>query len=347
MRGKIMSARHVCFDRLLPHELTQPVRTINVDGRLRAVFEFRKRWISGSTLNVRFLGGTQNQKDLVIEQANWWTQHANLDFDFNDAPNAHIRISFDPTDGAWSYVGTDALSIPNGQATMNLGFMDRGTSGHEFGHAIGLGHEHQNPAGGIVWNEAEVIADLSGPPNNWTEAQIRHNVLDRYSADQIRGTDFDEKSIMLYEFPAEWTVNRAGTTGNSNLSATDMAFIASQEAYPGRTGTDVNPVEPVELDVIDTAGVSADIGAPGEEDVFSFGVDQAGRHTIETGGQTDVVMKLFGPNDRTRVIAEDDDGGPGRNSRIVRDLVAGEYFVQVRHFNATQGQGEYSIRVTR
>jgi len=37
---------------------------------------------------------------------------------------------------------------------MNLGFLDGGTAAHEFGHAIGLAHEHQNPAGGIQWNEA-------------------------------------------------------------------------------------------------------------------------------------------------------------------------------------------------
>ena len=30
-----------------------------------------------------------------------------------------------------------------------------------------------------------VIADLSGPPNYWDEATIRHNVLEKYSLDQI------------------------------------------------------------------------------------------------------------------------------------------------------------------
>ena len=43
---------------------------------------------------------------------------------------------------------------------MNLGFLDGGTAAHEFGHAIGLGHEHQNPAGGIEWNEEVVLRDL-------------------------------------------------------------------------------------------------------------------------------------------------------------------------------------------
>ena len=336
-----MSARRICYDKILPHEVNRPARVFMVGNRLRAVFEFRKRWITGSTLSVRFMGGSQSQQDLVMQQASWWSDHANLNFDINDAANARIRIAFDPTDGAWSYVGTDALSRPLSEPTMNLGFLDRGTAAHEFGHAIGLGHEHQNPDGGIVWNEAQVIADLSGPPNNWTESQIRHNVLDKYSADQVKGTEFDSKSIMLYEFPSDWTMSGQATVGNEVLSDLDIGFIESEEAYPGRTR------EVAKLDIIDLAGQVASIGAAGEEDVFRFEVDRPGLHTVETDGSTDVVMKLFGPNSNTLMIAEDDDDGVGRNSRIKADLGSGEYFVQVRHFNRTSGTGDYSIRVTR
>ena len=55
---------------------------------------------------------------------------------------------------------------------------------------------------------------------------------------------------------------------------------------------------------------------------------QTGRHVIETSGQTDVVMKLFGPNSQTSLAAEDDDGGVGLNSRIAARLIPGQYFVQ-------------------
>ena len=109
---------------------------------------------------------------------------------------------------------------------MNLGFMDGGTAAHEFGHAIGLAHEHQNPAGGIQWNEAVVIRELGGPPNFWDEAKARHNVLRKYSADQVNGTKFDPDSIMLYFFPAEWTINGIGTKANEVLSDFDKAFAA-------------------------------------------------------------------------------------------------------------------------
>lgn len=40
---------------------------------------------------------------------------------------------------------------------MNLGFVDRSTVLHEFGHSLGLIHEHQSPfKGGFEWNRDEV-----------------------------------------------------------------------------------------------------------------------------------------------------------------------------------------------
>ena len=147
---------------VLPRELMRLQRTTRgPQGRTRAISPIGKTWMNGSTLRVRFIGGTAAEQNTAREQAGWWSQVANLKFDFNNAPNAEIRIKFDPNDGAWSYVGTDSRSIPVNEPTMNLGFLDGGTAAHEFGHAIGLAHEHQNPAGGIQWNEEVVIREMA------------------------------------------------------------------------------------------------------------------------------------------------------------------------------------------
>jgi hypothetical protein len=58
-------------------------------------------------------------------------------------------------------------------------------------------------------------------------------------------------------------------------------------------------------------------------------------------------MKLFGPNSETALIAEDDDSGLETNARIARSLIAGRYFVQIRHYNQQGGTGKYTIKVTR
>ncbi|MFZ1430504.1 MAG: M12 family metallopeptidase [Geminicoccaceae bacterium] len=328
-------APKICFDRILPRDLNRPLGVVG--SSLEAIVEFRKLWPNGSRLRVLFMQGTHTQQDLAMEQAAWWTEHANIEFMRSEAPDSEIRVTFDASDGAWSFVGTDCRDIPQGQATMNLGFQDGGTSGHEFGHALGLAHEHQNPAGGIQWNEPEVIRSLKGPPNFWTEAQIRHNVLNKYSSGQIRGTAFDSDSIMLYEFPVNWTLNGVGTHGNEELSATDKSFIA--QCYPPGS------VNIVTLGV-DAVAAAARIGAPAEEDLFEFVVDHDARYVVETGGQTDVVMKLFGPNSPTSLIGEDDDSGTGFNARLAQQLVPGHYLVQIRHFNRHGGTGDYTIRVT-
>ena len=335
---------HFCTDRLLPRDQMRFQSTVRRDGNSRAIMPIGKVWMNGSRLQVRFIGGTEAQRAKAKEQALWWTAFANLTFDFNQAANAEIRVTFDPNDGAWSYVGTDNRHIPLNEPTMNLGFMDGGTAAHEFGHAIGLAHEHQNPAGGIEWNEATVIQSLSGPPNNWDEETIRHNVLNKYRADQVQGTTFDRDSIMLYFFPGSWVSSGIGTHANDVLSAMDKAYIASAQAYPKSAPT---VVDATELKVNAARRSRASIGKPGEEDLFKFEVKTGGNHVIDTKGPTDVVMRLFGPNSQTNVIAEDDDSGQGFNARIAAGLLPGLYYAQVRHYNRTGGRGDYTIRVRR
>lgn len=334
----------VCIDRILPQDLARPHNTRRSAGVLRAISPIGKSWMNGSTLHVRFIGGTAKQRATVVEQAGWWSQVCNLTFVFDDAPNAEIRISFDPDDGAWSYVGTDCRNIPLNQPTMNLGFMDGGTTAHEFGHAIGLAHEHQNPSGGIQWNEEVVIRELAKSPNFWDEATARHNVLRKYEAAQLKGTKFDPDSIMLYFFPASWTKNGVATKANEVLSEMDKAFVAGAQMYPKNAGT---PATATELKVNATKRTAASIGRFGEEDLYVFTADRAGTYTIDTAGPTDTVMKLFGPNSETALIAEDDDSGLETNARIVRSLIPGRYFAQIRHFNQKSGKGSYTIKVSR
>ena len=90
----------MCFDKILPRDLNRPHRALALGDPKRAIILIAKMWPNGSTLRVRFMGGTPQQQALAREQAGWWSEHANLNFNFNDAADAEIRISFDPTDGA-------------------------------------------------------------------------------------------------------------------------------------------------------------------------------------------------------------------------------------------------------
>lgn len=337
---------HVCIDRRLPEDRLKAPQLIRPSSRnliARLIAPLRKQWVNGSVLRVRFLDGTPTLHAVAKREAAWWENVANIRFDWVKDGESDIRIAFDNLDGAWSYIGTDCASIPQDQPTMNLGFLDRGTAAHEFGHALGLAHEHQNPEGGIVWNEAKVIRDLSGAPNFWDEDTIRHNVLEKYRLDQIKGTQFDPASIMLYWFPADWTLGGSGTDQNEELSTLDKKFIGSAAMYPHKAS------KAKKLVVDAKRRTEASIRKPGEEDLFFFTVPmtQAGRYMIDTRGNTNVAMRLFGPDSQTSLIAEDDDSGVNDNARIVADLIPGEYTVQVRHADQSKGTGKYSVRVWR
>jgi hypothetical protein len=335
----------VCFDRILPRSImaAQPVMR-GLNGRRAIARLVGSPWMIGSALHVKFMGGTQENHAKVREQVKWWTDVANITIVFDDAPDAVIRVAFNQDEGAWSYIGTECREIPANEPTMNLGFLDGGTAAHEFGHAIGLAHEHQNPVGGIQWNEAVVIAACAKSPNFWTAEETRHNVFEKYYADQIMSTEFDPDSIMVYFFPSSWTLNGFSAKRNDVLSKMDKEFIAGPKMYP-KEGPNV--LDAVDLKVNAKSRTKGSIGQYGEEDLYKFTTDSDGRFIIDTRGKTNVVMKLFGPDSETALIAEDDDSGVDLNARIVANLIPGTYYIQIRHYDREGGTGEYSVKVSK
>jgi hypothetical protein len=240
----------VCFDRVLPYEFWSEGREVaaaenpaNRRSPLEAAALSFNLWKPGRTLRVRFLDGVPELKGGVEEKAHQWSQYANIKFEFGDEPDAEIRISFQQ-EGSWSAIGTDALVanyFSKDQPTMNYGWLtpdseDQAYSRvvlHEFGHSLGMIHEHQNPAGGIHWNKEVVYRALGGPPNNWDQEKVDHNMFDTYSRDITQFTEFDPNSIMLYSFPKGWTTDGMSFPENSELSETDKKFIAAR--YPATT----------------------------------------------------------------------------------------------------------------
>ena len=68
-------------------------------------------------------------------------------------------------------------------------------------------------------------------------------------------------------------------------------------------------------------------------DFFSLDVD-GGQVTIDLTGTYDTFIQLF--DDTCQLIAQDDDGGDGLNSRLVQELPGGTYFVGVSSFGVGQ-----------
>lgn len=254
--NKKLSNIHMCVDRILTGE--QKIKAMELaikenkknqpkiqrlpgvsNHPLKMALQTGKMWADGRLLRVYFLDGSNTQKSRVIEHASQWLTYANIKFDFKAAKaKSDIRISFEADAGSWSYIGTDNLGIPKNEPTMNFGWLKDDTDDneynrvvvHEFGHALGCIHEHQNPKGGIKWNEAAVYQYFAGPPNYWSKADTYSNVIQKYSIDQLNASTFDPKSIMLYSFPGELIVGGKGTSMNYRLSTRDRSFI--KKNYP-------------------------------------------------------------------------------------------------------------------
>ncbi|MFC5045538.1 M12 family metallopeptidase [Aquimarina hainanensis] len=226
---------HICMEKWDTALNTKAASTKNV------------QWKPGQTIRVKFLNGNSYVQSKVKKYAKEWEKYANIKFDFVAASsNANIKITFKEgayadDAGSWSYLGTEAnyqsRSMHYGWFNDNTSEEDfRATTIHEFGHALGLIHEHQNPVAEINWDKEAVYAYYAGPPNNWSKAEVDHNLFKRHSKNSTNYSTYDPESIMHYSISAKHTLDGFSVGYNSRLSATDKSFIAS--IYPGK---DINP----------------------------------------------------------------------------------------------------------
>lgn len=206
-------------------------------------------------LNVSFMNGTDFQQKKVREYAGVWSRVSELSWDgkkdknkiqFNFVPYqassaspAHIRIYFEDG-GSSSYLGTECLNVPKNKPTMFFGWVNEQESEesirqvilHEFGHALGLAHEHQHHGVAISWDSAKVYKyyhDTQNPP--WSKEQVDFNIFFRYDKNTTNYAKYDPTSIMHYATPGFLTKNNQGTPWNTVLSKTDSAFIKTIYPY--------------------------------------------------------------------------------------------------------------------
>ncbi|MBT9552660.1 MAG: hypothetical protein IV088_17560 [Hydrogenophaga sp.] len=329
--------------------------------RAFSIISFGKQWVKGTSLTYHCYDGSdtgvpaarRGDPTDIAEVRKAFAQWAALGIgiEFREVPHpqdATVRIGFDQSDGSWSYVGRDVLSVRDPQhSTMNFGWPlttshGRDTALHEIGHTLGLEHEHQNPHAGIVWNETAVRNHFRAAPNSWDDATIEQNILRKIATDSIKGSQWDPDSVMEYAFapgliaePAQYSATGLHPAGG--LSQLDIAWV--RVAYPKDPATPGLPQLKVGLSQL----LQLDRG---QTRVFEFVAPRTRTYNVGTFGTSDTVVVLFEVTPQGNVqIGGDDDSGVDRNALIKMRLTKGRtYQIGLRLYYA-DAQAETSVMV--
>lgn len=216
--------------------------------RKRSISEPSRLWTPGQTLRISFVDPTEDDvKKAIFAAASEWLEYANLQFERVDDEDAtaEIRISTNgPENASFSLQGTQSMQQEG--ASMLIGCppghdLFEHTVLHEFGHALGLHHEHQHPEANIPWDlEAlrslirGILAD-EGVPDEEIEDKMEAELADNFlpmPQENLKVLPYDPESIMHYEVLQTHTLGDYETGLNLRLSEKDKQ--AARTLYPGR-----------------------------------------------------------------------------------------------------------------
>ncbi len=205
-------------------------------GKSRSVASTGNKWENGKNIKVKFLDeGTSFIRNKVKTIAKQWIRETSLKLEFVTEGESDIRITFDESEGYWSNVGK--ITYDPGMPTMNLGGLGKDYTEesinrvilHEFGHALGLQHEHQHPGCPIEW-DIPALTDHYINGKGWTQDKLDLNILYKYDVESTERTKYDINSIMHYGFEPKFNLERVTYYTPNELSANDLLLI--KRMYP-------------------------------------------------------------------------------------------------------------------
>jgi len=209
------------------------------EGRL--ALNIRKYWgKKGVHLTVGFLDSpAANLRARIVSHMNAWNKTGNVTF-VETHTDPQVRIAR-AQDGYWSYVGTDVLSIPHNEPTMNLEGFTMNTPDsefhrvvrHEAGHTLGFEHEHMRAELVSRLDKDKTIAYFM-ESQGWSRQDVLNQVLTPLKESSLAGTAHaDAHSIMCYQIPGAITRDGKAIPGGNDIDPSDFSLIA--KLYPKAT----------------------------------------------------------------------------------------------------------------
>lgn len=193
---------------------------------------------AGVSLTVGFMDDPPaNLRARILSHMNAWGLFSNVHFSETNH-NPQVRIARKAGDGYWSYLGTDVLSIPGNEPTMNLESFSMNTPDseffrvirHETGHTLGFPHEHVREEIINRIDREKAIAYFMRT-QGWSKEDVIAQVLTPIAQSALIATQTaDINSIMCYWLPAEIMKNSIAVPGGNDIDLLDAQFAAM--VYP-------------------------------------------------------------------------------------------------------------------
>ena len=200
-----------------------------------------RKWKSGAVkLTVGFLDDAPaDLKNRILSHMNAWNLTANVNFVESDTdPQVRIARAAGDNGGYWSFLGTDILSIPADEPTMNLEAFTMETPEsefhrvvrHETGHTMGFPHEHMRRELVDLIDPDKAIAFFK-ETQGWSPEMTRAQVLTPIEDGSLTGTEPpDPNSIMCYQIPGSITKDGNPIIGGLDIDERDFDFAG--KTYP-------------------------------------------------------------------------------------------------------------------
>ncbi len=169
-------------------------------------------WRPGQIINVRVSGAEAGDLACIHQATTQISTFANVRFNVaRNLRNPHVELTVERTsDDLLSEGSSDVGNVRFRRERITLRLLPNcagkalRTIRHEFGHLLGLSHEHQHPDTPQLVTQA-ILDSISGPGDEFliprTAAQMR--------AYNLRSTPYDPDSVMHYEFILDGVVARA------------------------------------------------------------------------------------------------------------------------------------------
>jgi hypothetical protein len=188
-----------------------------------AAFYRNSTWTPGQTVTIGFLDGTQQQQDATKSVVmKYLAPIVGLNFVWvpsGQGRSANIRVSYNYSGGGLSCVGRGSMNCDlGGGASLKIAPNLAGSTYivcHEFGHAMGLSHEHQTTCNNPL--------DVTGM-GQWFQRNTQ--------VDPSMCSPWDKDSVMNYFFTSK---NGIKVTPMQVYSPVDIEWLS--KIYPPKNST--------------------------------------------------------------------------------------------------------------